>query len=60
MLSERELRRIVVGPEELWPGLEERILHDEIHPGPHPSERDFLARFDPLRDTRRPRSSSED
>ena len=54
------LRRYVLSPDDLQPGIEQRVLDDDNRHVPDASSRRFLAAFDPLADMpgpwRRPRT----
>ena len=58
-LQDSFLRRVILGPDDLLPGIEQRVLGDEMHPDPDRCTRDFLASFDPRTDVAGPRRESE-
>ena len=58
-LQDSFLRRCILGPDDLLPGIEQRVLDDGIHPVPDPSTRHLLASFDPRNDMPGPRPESE-
>ena len=59
VLLERFLRRFVLGSDDLLPGIEQRVLSEEIDRVPGPGTRDLIASFDPRTDMPGPRRESE-